>query len=96
MTVRLEITCVTKTNGILAHERISFVGGLNGTAKWKMDIRDAIEGADALPKRWEFFVNVNGKAVDVTVALSRTGQKYLRTLYDSDQPNTLLKLPECS
>lgn len=37
----------------------------------------------------------NGRAVDIIVAVSRFGNKYIKTEADGDQPNNLLSLPEC-
>jgi hypothetical protein len=44
--------------------------------------------------RFSFFVNVNGKEVDVIVA-THERRKYLKTTADGYAPNNLLSLPEC-
>jgi hypothetical protein len=38
---------------------------------------------------------VEALRVDVIVAVSAAGNKYLKTTADSEQPNNLLALPEC-
>jgi hypothetical protein len=45
--------------------------------------------------RLEFFVRQEGRQVDVIVATSRSGNRYLRTVADDDEPNNLLSLPRC-
>jgi hypothetical protein len=42
-----------------------------------------------------FFIRKDGHIVDVVVARSKTGQKYLKTELDREQPHSLLNLPEC-
>ena len=42
-----------------------------------------------------FVVQAARRTVSVIVAVSRSGQKYLKTEMDGDQPDTLLRLPEC-
>ncbi len=94
MASRHEIKCINKTDRYNAHERIRAVGGVNpnGTA-WKLSQENAIAGMEA--RQWEFFVRVDGRMVDVTVAMSRYGNKYLKTTADGEQPNNLLSLYEC-
>ena len=38
---------------------------------------------------------MKGQIVDVIVAISRFGNKYLKTEADGEQPNNLLSLYEC-
>ncbi len=45
--------------------------------------------------KWTFFVRRNSQSVRVVVAVSRYGNKYLKTEADGEQPNNLLSLPEC-
>jgi hypothetical protein len=42
-----------------------------------------------------FHVRVGGRPVRVIVAVSRFGNKYLKTEADGAEPNNLLSLPEC-
>lgn len=45
--------------------------------------------------KWQFYVSVGGLTVDVIVATSQYGHKYIKTLADGVHPDNLLSLPEC-
>jgi Protein of unknown function (DUF3892) len=91
---KLEITCITKSDRMNPHERITHVGGsnVNGTP-WRLTQQDAIQGIDA--QKWQFYVRKGGLPVDVIVETSRYGHRYLKTRPDGEQPNNLLSLAEC-
>lgn len=92
-----EITCINKSDRQNPHERISHVGGRVGSEKgngpWKITQESAIQGIES--GKWSFYVTKNGSQVKVVVAVSRFGNKYLKTEADGEQPNNLLSLPEC-
>lgn len=94
MATRSEILCMNKSDRPNPHERILSVGGLraNGT-RWKISQPRAIE----LVERGEFsfYVTRCGYTVEVVVAMSPYGHKYVKTTADGEQPNNLLSLPEC-
>lgn len=92
--MRVRIDCINKTDRYNPHERISHVGGINhdGT-NWRLNLADAIAGVER--GDYDFFVSVGGSQVDVIVAVSAAGNKYLKTVADGEQPNNLLSLPEC-
>lgn len=94
MATKHEIKCVNKSDRYNPHERIRAVGGVNpdGTF-WKLSQEEAISGIEA--GRWAFYVAVKGRIVDVIVAISRFGNKYLKTSADGEHPNNLLSLYEC-
>lgn len=92
----LQIDCVNKADRPNPHERILFVGGPNasGVGRYKLSQQDAIAGIEA--RKWKFWVALQGrKSVWVIVAVSRFGNKYLRTEADNEDSNNLLSLDEC-
>ncbi|MFA5252271.1 MAG: DUF3892 domain-containing protein [Phycisphaerae bacterium] len=95
MATRHRIQCINKSDRYNPHERIINIGGVNADGKrWKITETEAIRGIE--DGKWLFFVNVNNKEVDVIIAVSQWGHKYLKTKADGEHPNNLLSLPECN
>ncbi len=93
-TITVQVKCINKTDRQNAHERIRAIGGINPDgARWKLSQEQAIVGIET--GKYHFVVSVNGRTVNVIVATSRFGNKYLKTEADGDHPNNLLSLPEC-
>ena len=94
MASRYQVSCINKTDRYNAHERIRSIGGRNGDGTgWKLSQEDAIGGIES--GKWAFYVSQQGHTVDVVIALSAHGHKYLKTVADGQQPDNLLSLPEC-
>jgi hypothetical protein len=87
---RYQITCINKTNREDPHARIQAVGGPGGGG-WRLTVAQVIaliKGGDS------FYVTVNGRTVDVIIAV-HLGHEYIKTVPDGIYPNNLLALPEC-
>ncbi len=94
MAERHQIQCVNKSHRMNPHERITHVGGLNDNrTRWRITQEEAIQGIES--GRWAFYVSRGGYTVNVVVARSRWGHKYLKIEADGEQPDNLLSLPEC-
>jgi hypothetical protein len=62
--------------------------------EWRLTQAEPIQAIEA--RRWDFYVEHSpGPPVDVIVATTGTGAKYLKTTADGDEPSRLLALPEC-
>lgn len=93
MAPRFRITCINKIPRDSPYERITRVGGF-GTSHWTLSVDDVI-GRIESGKEAFYVERPTGDAVDVVVAISRYGNKYIKTTADADAPNNLLSLPEC-
>lgn len=89
-----QIRCINKSDRDNPYERIQSIGGMNSDGKnWKLTQKEAIDSIKS--GKYNFHVQVNGKAVNVIVAKSRYGNDYIKTEADGDEPNNLLSLMEC-
>jgi hypothetical protein len=94
MASRHQVSCINKTDRMNPHERIKAIGGANADGtRWRLSEDDAIQGIEQ--GRWQFYVSRGGYTVDLIVAVSAAGHKYLKTVPDGVQPDNLLSLPEC-
>jgi len=93
MARQIEITCINRSDRPNAHERIINVGGIHGGIRWKFSQQDAISAIAS--GQWAFYVTRGETTVEITVAASREGDMYIKTVDDGEQPDILLSLPEC-
>ncbi len=92
---RNEIKCIERKDGNNSGERPSHVGGISGDGKnWKQTTPKTIRQIEEYGG--EFFVTRNFREVKVVAAVSKAGNKYLKTEADGYGPNNLLSLPECT
>ena len=94
MATRHQVSCINKRGDHHdPHERISHIGGVNhDNSRWRLTEDEAIKAIE--DGKYEFFVSVNGKTVNVVVAKHKE-RKYLKTEPDGYSPDNLLSLPEC-
>ena len=93
----VRVDCINKTNRTSAHERIHSLGGPqpSGGGRWKMSQQDVIRAIDA--REHTFYVErPAGHRVDLIVAVSPLGNRYVKTIADGEQPDNLLALRECA
>lgn len=93
MAINIQVRCIHKREHQNPHERIQSIGGTSADGtRWRLSETQAI--IDIETNKYNFHVNVGGKAVWVVVA-AHLGRKYLKTAPDGIAPNNLLSLPEC-
>ena len=62
--------------------------------RWRLPLAEAVQGV--LDGRWQFFIELGVyDTVNVVVATSPAGGRYLKTEVDQDTPDELLFLPQC-
>jgi Protein of unknown function (DUF3892) len=91
--MRVQVSCIDKRQHYNPHERILAIGGRNpdGT-RWKLSEAEAIR--DIKLGKYSFYVSVNGRTVNVIIAVHE-GREYLKTEADGYAPDNLLSLPDC-
>jgi hypothetical protein len=91
----VRIHCINKLDRPNPHERILSVGGINPDGgRWKRSQPQVITDIEA--GTYQYYVErPAGDRVNVVVATSPFGNKYIKTTADGDSPNNLLSLPEC-
>ncbi|WP_263335337.1 DUF3892 domain-containing protein [Albidovulum salinarum] len=89
------IDCIEKDDRYDPTQAIQFVGGRNSDGtRWRISQRDAIAGIES--GKWAFYVLAGGRRINVIVAVSRFGNKYIKSEADDFSPNNLLNLQSCS
>lgn len=89
-----QVKCISKSDRDNPYERIKSIGGINPNgSNWKLTQKEAIDSINS--GKYSFYVQVNGKPVNVIVRTSRYGNDYIKTEADGEEPNNLLSLMEC-
>lgn len=92
----LRIRCVVRTDRTSADERIQSIGGAKPDGShWKLTQDEAISSIEDGTSVFYIERLPAGQRVDVIVATSKFGTKYLKTVADREQPEKLLSLPTC-
>ncbi|UXT89296.1 DUF3892 domain-containing protein [Agrobacterium pusense] len=94
MAGRFRISCIKKQPRNDIYNRITDVGGVGGGDRWTLPTDVVISRIEQNLEAF-YVEQPTGDQVDVIVAKSRFGNKYLKTTADGDEPNNLLSLPEC-
>ncbi|MDF1634422.1 DUF3892 domain-containing protein [Mycoplana sp. MJR14] len=90
MAGRFRIQCINKDPRNDPYTRITHIGGQGR----KLDVATVIRNIEGGQEAY-YVERPRGDQVDVVVATSRAGNKYIKTTADGDEPNNLLSLPEC-
>ena len=90
-----QVMCVNKQHRQNPHERILYIGGIEGGTRWKRSQPDAILDVERDATSY-YVVDVRTRqSVWVIVRTSQWGHKYLTTEPDGDAQNNLLAQDEC-
>jgi hypothetical protein len=88
------IECSSKA----AHDgpkRITHVGGFNPDGSpWRLALEDAIREIEA--DRRTYYCDVGGQSYLIVVDKNGAGAKFIKAVIDGSEPDSLLKLPDCS
>ena len=93
MAARLEVAFVNRSNRHNAGQGIENVGGKWGSKIWKNSTEVVIDWIEH--GLLSYYVKQDGQEVELIVATGADGHKYLKTAADGEEPNSLLRLPEC-
>jgi Protein of unknown function (DUF3892) len=89
-----EVRWTTKSDKTAPYERILEIGtptmdGACYRISHGQAVRDQLSGVK------QFGVSVNGVMIGLKVATTPDGHRYLKSMDDGDQPDSLLNLPDC-
>ncbi len=92
--MNVQISCINKVNRHDPYDAIDNFGGLNADgSRWKADLAKMINWIET--GTHSFYVKRDAMQVKVIIAVSPSGNKYLKTEADNATSNNLLSLPEC-
>jgi hypothetical protein len=90
-----QVHCVNKRDRPNPHERILYIGGVEGGTRWKRSQTDAIADVERDPNSYYVVDIKTKKSVWAIVRTSQYSNKYLTTEPDGDSQNNLLAQDEC-
>lgn len=94
MAIVLKVKWVDQSDQPDPYLRIRHIGGHSRDFQWKHTHPQAIQSIeDGL---FHYYVEKDTLILKLEVGLAPNGCKYLKTQVDSDQPELLLNLPECT
>jgi hypothetical protein len=95
MPSRYRVYCIHRSDRLNHDRRIRTLGGINPDgARWKISEDAAIAGIES--GQWSFYVSAAGHDIEIVIATSKYGNKYIKTADDrGPSPDGLLALPEC-
>jgi hypothetical protein len=94
MPPRYRVHCIKRSDRLNHDRRIRSLGGVNPDgARWTISHAALIAGIES--GRWRFYVAHDGAELELVVATSKYGNKYVKTEADGLHPDRLLALPEC-
>lgn len=83
-----QVTCISKLNRESRFESIKAIGGNN----WKYSVEKVIE---LLATERHMFYVISKDGVSLVKKVERDGKFYLRTVWNREESDNLLSLPEC-
>lgn len=92
---RYQVHCIDRSDRLNHDRRIRHIGGVNlDGARWWITEAAAIAGIET--GRWSFYISRTGYDVEIVVATSRYGNKYIKAADDDGlHPEGLLALGDC-
>ena len=88
------VTCINKADRQIPWERIQRLGGTRDDTgdRWSCTQQECIAYIES---GYNFYVLKDGHRVNLIVAVSQSGNKYVKTQTDYYEQDNLLALPEC-
>jgi len=91
MAIPLKVKWIDQCDAPSAHLRIRHIGGSTGKLQWKHAATQAVAFIE--DEEFDYYVEMNARAVKLEVGQTPDGQKFLKTEADKEEPQQLLNLP---
>ena len=91
----VQIRCVERNEHAVDHDQILSIGGVNSNGKrWKISVKEAISQIEK--GKYVFYIQTaKGAQIDIIVAQTESGTRYLAARGGDDASQHLLSLPQC-